>query len=501
MTYEVVVVGGGIGGLTVAALLAARGMNVCLLERQSRAGGCVATYEKLGYEFEPTASLYASWQPGEIHDKVFAELPVSPPEVHTVSPAYVVRLPDETNIAITENDDEFTEHLRAAFPECAKAAINFYKESHIIGNALLRTVQRVPDLLTASRSRRARLIAFEARVAGRILASMNHTAAEHLTQTSFRFHRFIDAQLQIFAQRASDECAYIYAAVALTLPRRGMYAIRGGAQTLADILIESIKKSGGTVRLGATALRVVCDANGRATGIDLLSGERITATRAVISNLTVQDTYAKLVGANRTPADIHTRLKKLRGWSAFLLFLSLDETAAQRLSSERVLALTEWQEEQENYNPAGAQFMFAAAPAWNARAPEGFRAATVSTFTDAAPWFAFQESEAEYEAQDEREIKNWWQKIHQAMPELGDGAELIDTMTPLDYYEATRRRLGMVGGTGQSMDVFGSRAFSHRTTIPNLFIVGDSVFPGMGVAAVTQSALIVADTLTTQASR
>ena len=48
MSYEVVVVGGGVGGLTAAALLAARGVNVCLLERQSDLGGCAATVEHGG---------------------------------------------------------------------------------------------------------------------------------------------------------------------------------------------------------------------------------------------------------------------------------------------------------------------------------------------------------------------------------------------------------------------------------------------------------------------
>ncbi len=79
MAYEVVVVGGGIGGLTAAALLAARGVSVCLLERASRVGGCAAGFEHLGHDFETGAGLYACWQPGELHERVFAELPVVPP--------------------------------------------------------------------------------------------------------------------------------------------------------------------------------------------------------------------------------------------------------------------------------------------------------------------------------------------------------------------------------------------------------------------------------------
>jgi phytoene dehydrogenase-like protein len=47
MAHEVVVVGGGIGGLTVAALLAARGVGVCLLEKESRAGGCLTSFQKI----------------------------------------------------------------------------------------------------------------------------------------------------------------------------------------------------------------------------------------------------------------------------------------------------------------------------------------------------------------------------------------------------------------------------------------------------------------------
>ena len=492
MTAEVLVVGGGIGGLTAAALLAARGLSVRVLEREARAGGCAASCEKFGYEFEPGAGLYAGWRAGEIHERVFAELPVAPPAVRAASPAYIVRLPDMMDVPLAEDDAEFAAHLRAAFPECAAESINFYRDIAPLAGALLSAARRVPDLVTASRLRRIKVMAAEPKGAARARALLNQTAAQLLARTSPRFRRFIDAQLQIFAQRASHECAALYAALALMLPRRGMHTINGGAARLADTLVAAIESSGGRVSLNAPVLRLAYDSAGRAIGVDLLSGETLTASRAIISNLPVWDTYGKLVGLNRTPAEIRARLKELRGWGAYLLFLGMEEAARGRLPGERVLALTDWQEG-ARYDAERAQFMLSAAPVWDRRAPAGHCAVTVATFTEAAQWFAYHEDETEHEAQDQAALEALWDRLHKALPELGASVEVIETMTPRDFYEQTRRRLGMVGGVGQSLDVFGLNAVTHKTPLPNLFLVGDTVFPGQGIAAVTHSALIVAN--------
>src|SRR5712691_6510402 len=222
MAYEVVVVGGGIGGLTVAALLAARGMDVCLLERESRVGGCAASFDKFGYSFEQGYGLYASWEPNDIHHRVFSELPVEPPEVRLLEPGYTVRLPDQSEISLTGNTDQFEENLRRIFRVCAEKAVSFYRQLATLSRALRRALQRTPDLLTTSASRRIFGLLSQGRTATRIFRSSQQTTLEHLYGVSLRFRRFVDVQLQALAQASSAEVAYLYAARALSTPLGGV---------------------------------------------------------------------------------------------------------------------------------------------------------------------------------------------------------------------------------------------------------------------------------------
>src|ERR1700754_3810135 len=114
--YDVVVVGGGIGGLTVAALLAARGVSACVLERQSQVGGCIARVEFSGHQFEPGMGVYTAFGAGEIYERIFAQLPVDVSKNSLVTQPYVVRLADGTDVRLFR-DESFFDELRAAFPE------------------------------------------------------------------------------------------------------------------------------------------------------------------------------------------------------------------------------------------------------------------------------------------------------------------------------------------------------------------------------------------------
>lgn len=350
--YDVVVVGGGIGGLTVAALLSARGLNTCLLERQSQVGGCIARVEFSGYDFEPGMGLYTSFGAGEVYDQLFAQLPVAAPEVSPLTSPYILRRTDGSDVTLATDD---------------------------------------------------------------------------------------------------------------------LYSIVGGPATLAERLAESIKQSGGNLRLNSPVLRLAYDEAGRAIGIDLLSGERVFAKKAIVSNLTIWDTYGKLIGLNRTPSDIKKRLSTLHGAGVYVVYASIEESAVARLPAERMRV-----EDSEGE--------FTLAISSSGVAPLGKRAVTFTTRTEIDSWFAYQSSEEDYEQWDQDALEHFWNRLHAALPELGSDIEVIETANPRTYYDSTRRKLGMVLGVEESVSV------RQQTSIPNVFMVGDTVSPEAKVDAVVQSA-------------
>ncbi len=457
-------------------------------------GGCASSFEKFDYSFEQGYGLYSAWQPGEIHDQVFSELPVASPETHLLQPSYVVRLPDHSEVVLSTNIERLEEDLRGVFPECAGEAIAFYRNLFLVGGALRRALTRTPDLLTKSKSKQAYTLLREGRVGAEILSSTRQATAEKLGAVSPRFRSFVDAQLQALAQATSGEVGYLQAALTLTAPLNGLFAIRGGAAALADRLAESVKASGGKVRLDTPVLRLTYDSAGQARGVDLLSGEPVTASRAIISNLTIWDTYGKLIGLSRTPPEIRQQLKNLDGWGAYLLFLGMDADAAERLTSNHVLNLTEWPTE-DRYCPDTNHLMFAAAPAWDPRAPQGKRAVTMHAFTEVEDWFTFHTDASEEEAKDQSMLEECWLRLHRAMPELGDSVEVIDTATPRTFYELTRRRLGLVGSVIPSASTPFPTAPSYQTSHSRVFLISDTTAPG-GLSCLTEVAMALANHLT-----
>ena len=128
-------------------------------------------------------------------------------------------------------------------------------------------------------------------------------------------------------------------------------------------------------------------------------------------------------------------------------------------------------------------------PRWDSsRAPEGYRAATVTTHTDVQQWWDMP-GEAAYEAKKAEYIEAMLTNIECVIPGFRAGIALTMPGTPITYQFYTGRHRGMVGGFPQT-SLFKAR--SPLTGIVNVRIVGDSIFPGQSTAGVTLGAIRVA---------
>ncbi len=485
MSYDVVVVGGGLGGLTVAALLAARGVSVCLVERQSQVGGCIGRVEFSGYDFEPGMGLHTGFGADEIYQQIFVELPVACPETKLIETEYVVRVAGKGDIRLRINDVDFLNEIAGFFPDCAETAVGFYQQVKRISDAWReRLSSPAPTGLLEKAFRRFRS---PSQAESILSATKTGVVREALQGSSSLFQQFIDAQVSAFLQTGIDQCALIPAALLLSQLRSERYSIIGGTATVAERLAESIKKSGGTIRLNSPVLRLAYNESGDAIGVDLLSGERILANHAIVSNLTIWDTYGKLVGLNRTPGEIKNHLARTQAKGAYVIYAAIDNEAAQRLPANYLLVAAEVASEEENLSK---EFTISIGE----QLRDGKHAVTIKAATEVTPWFSFQTSEEDYEAWDQTTLEQLWTRLHQALPELGAGIEVIETANPRTSYDQTRRKLGMVLGVAATPESWQSEA-QFRTSIPNLFIVSDTMSPIFGAAGVIEAALTVANLL------
>jgi phytoene dehydrogenase-like protein len=129
-------------------------------------------------------------------------------------------------------------------------------------------------------------------------------------------------------------------------------------------------------------------------------------------------------------------------------------------------------------------------PEWDAsRAPAGHRALTISTHTTLDGWWQlFEQDRPAYEARKTEYAERTLAAAEVALPGLRSKIRLALPGTPVTFQRFTRRMWGWVGGFPQT-DLL--RAFGPRLA-PNLWLVGDSIFPGQSTAAVALGGLRVA---------
>jgi len=105
---------------------------------------------------------------------------------------------------------------------------------------------------------------------------------------------------------------------ALAAPANGwvMHKLKGGIGSLTKGLARKVEERGGKIRIHETVEKILVE-NGRAVGVQLAGGERITA-RKVVSNLDPTSTFRRLMDESLLPADYMAGVKAIDHRGAYV---------------------------------------------------------------------------------------------------------------------------------------------------------------------------------------
>ncbi len=484
---QVVVIGAGVGGLTTAALLAQAGYAVTVVEAQTYPGGCAGTFVHQGYRFEAGATVAGGFQLGGPHrliaDQLDLDWPVRPHE-----PAWVVHLPDRQVALTGDNADVLRQFPHSAGFWAAQSKIADLGWS-LSAQGLPWPPTSLSELLKLARVGLANLPQDLLLLPMAFQTAYQWLGRHGLAQDS-SFLRFIDAQLLISAQTTSHQANAVYSATALDLARQGVYHVRGGIGGLAETLADKVQALGGQVLYRRRVTRIQVE-EGRAAGVFVRQGRRardeeFIPADFVVANLTPWSLDALL--GDDSPARLRREVARLTpGWGAFALHLGVE---AGRLP----LDLPDHHQIIESYDGPlgeGRSLFISLSPAWDeTRAPAGMRAVTVTTHTAVQPWWdALAQGHDIYQERKQQLAEKMLDGIERALPGFRAAVRLVLPGSPVTYNFYTDRHLGLVGGFPQR-SLFAARG--PRTGLPNMRLVGDSIFPGQSTAGVTLGALRVA---------
>lgn len=449
-----------------------------MLEAHVYPGGSAGTFYHKGYRFDAGATLAGGFAPGGPHARLAAMLGLEWP-IQPVDPAWVVHLPGK---AITQWADP--ERWRAERQAKLPGTERFWRRQERLAAAAWDVASRpfpwppqsFHDWVALAKAVRPSTLP--------AIPYLTRTIAGLAGGTSLEFRTFLDAQLLISAQTTADKANALYGSAALDLPRRGVNHVRGGIGSLAKTLADWIVANGGQVLYRQEVVEIVMG-NGRAAAVRTNKGLTVEADW-LLANLTPW-ALAGLMGDD-APNRWQQKIEMTPAtWGAFTLYLGLD---AARLPDNLPDHHQVVVDPAKPLGETNSVFISLSNPDDDRRAPPGMRAATLSTHTAVALWWQLQNRDrAVYEARRRQYAERMVAAAERAIPGIGQAIRLCLPGTPVTFQRFTRRPQGMVGGFAQE-SLF--RAHGPATGIPNVWLVGDSIFPGQSTAGVTVGGMRVA---------
>ncbi len=295
-SFDAIVIGSGMGGLSAAAILAKHGgKRVLVLERHYTPGGYTHVFRRPGYEWDVGVHYIGQVQdPGSEARRIFDDITDGKLSWAPMPEVYDRIIMGDRTFDLVAGAVRFRETLQGYFPReartivrylgavraCTRASRLFFREK-VIPAPLARVVGPLMQARFLRYASQTTLEALQSLMCGpelfAVLTGQNGDYGLPPSQSSFAMHAAVVAHYL-------DGAAYPM----------------GGAGQIAATVIPIIEAAGGAVLVSAEVLEILVEGD-RAMGIRMADGRELRAP-VVISDAGVANTFGRLLPRNMAAA-------------------------------------------------------------------------------------------------------------------------------------------------------------------------------------------------------
>lgn len=486
MSERIAVIGGGLGGLSAAALLASEGFDVTLFEKNSNTGGKAAVIQGGGFSFDAGPSLLT--MPFILHNLFTAcgrnsDQYISLKKIEVICRYFY---PDGTKIDAFADREKFKTEVHDKTGEPKDHLEKYLTYCQKIYDA-------TADVFILNDFRSLKLFLSSTGLKSLLkLPQIDPLRTVHQANSSF----FNDKRLvQLFDRYATynGSSPFLAPATLNVIPHveytMGAYIPEGGIRRISEALQQLAEESGAVIRRGVQIDEIVTDGN-KASGVRV--DGKIYHFDRIISNADVNYTYEKLL--NNPPRAEAKRYRKMEPSGSGLVFYWGVEKEFPGLEIHNILFSQDYENEfrelfeQKKIPSDPTVYVYISSKYHSSDAPRGGSNLFVMINT---PYDNGKITEEEVQRTRETVIS----KVSTMTGE--DIRPLIrfeDILTPRMIQEKTNSRWGSIYGvSSNSRNAAFLRQANRSSSYKNLYFCGGSAHPGGGIPLVIQSGIIAAN--------